>query len=228
MRQEIKHWHLKNHKLFDHFDDAELDSLCLITAYKKGIKNDVILFSQNDLKRLYTVKEGAIKICHQDQSGKEVITEILTEHDIFGYINLSESENRVLNEYAKVISDSVKICSFEVEKFKMVVQNNPNLSLKYSALIDEKLVSFQQKYSDLIFKDARTRIIEFFKKYAHYHAKQKPNGWEMEMLLTHQEIAEYTATSRQTVTTIINELINDNKITYFGRKIVVITDFTLL
>lgn len=218
MRQELKYWHLKNHKLFDHLTDEELESLCLITAYKKGSKNEVIHFSQSDYKRLYTVKEGSIKICFQDENGKEVITEILTEHDIFGYINLSETEPQKIHEYAQVLSDSVKICSFEIDKFKTVLQNNNSLSIKYSALIDQKLVSFQQKYADLIFKDARTRIQEFFKRYAQHHGKQTAFGWEMEMLLTHQEIAEYTATSRQTVTSIINELIREKIIAYDGRK----------
>jgi CRP-like cAMP-binding protein len=228
MKSELNYWHLKNHKLFDHLSDGELDSLCLITSYKKGTKNDIIHFSNADLKRLYTIKEGSLKICFQDENGKEVITEILTEHDIFGYINLSDNEPRILNEYAQVLSDSIKICSFEVEQFKYVVQNNPNLSLKYAALIDEKLVSFQQKYADLIFKDARTRIREFFKRYAQHHAKKTELGFEMDMLLTHQEIAEYTATSRQTVTSCINELIKENILSYEGRKKVLIPHLNVL
>ena len=205
-----------------------MESLCLITAYKKGNKNDSIHFSQTDLKRLYTIKEGSIKICYQDDNGKEVISEILTEHDIFGYINLSEIEPRKLNEYAQVLSDSVKICSFEIDKFKQVIQNNNFLSIKYSALINQKLVSFQQKYADLIFKDAKTRILEFFKRYAEHHATEISRRFEMDMLLTHQEIAEYTATSRQTVSSIINELIRDEVLIYQGRKKVIIPNLQLL
>ncbi len=228
MTQEIKYWHLKNHILFDHLTDDELEQLCLITAYKKGNKNDIIHFSQTDYKRLYTLKEGSIKICFQDENGREVITEILTEHDIFGYTNLSDTEPQKINEYAQVLSESVKICSFEIDKFKSVLQNNNSLSIKYSALIDQKLVTFQQKYADLIFKDARTRIQEFFKKYALHHGKETSLGWEMEMLLTHQEIAEYTATSRQTVTSIINDLIRENRIVYDGRKKVLIPHLDVL
>lgn len=228
MKEGIKYWYLRNHKLFDHLADHEVDSLCIISSFKQGNKNDIIHFSNNDRKRLYTIKEGTLKICHQDKDGKEVITELLTEHDIFGYINLEDSKSNSGDEYAKVLSDKISICSFEVENFKTVLQNDNDLSIKYFALINEKLVSFQQKYSDLVFKDVNTRVAEFFKRYAKHHSKSKNGVLEMEMMLTHQEIADYTASSRQSVTSIINKFVEEGKIIYEGRKKVIIPDISKL
>ena len=227
MREEIKYWYLKNHKLFDHLKDSDIDSLCLMSNFKQGDKNDIIFFSESEKKRLYTIKHGILKICHQDNEGKEVITEILSENDIFGYISLNNTE--VENEqYAKVLSDKLSICSFEVDRFKAVLQNNSDLSIKYSSLINEKLVSFQQKYSDLVFKDVNTRVAEFFKRYSKHHAKTVNGTLEMEMVLTHQEIADYTASSRQSVTSIVNKLVEEGKIIYEGRKKVIIPDINKL
>ncbi len=228
MREEIKYWYLKNHKLFDHLSDNDVDELCIISSYKQGDKNDIIYFSETDTKRLYTIKHGILKICHQDKEGREVITELLTEHDIFGYISLNNSDKNLNEQYAVVLSDKLSICSFEVEKFKNVLQNNGDLSIKYSELINEKLVSFQQKYSDLVFKDVNTRVAEFFKLYASHHAKAINGVLEMEMMLTHQEIADYTASSRQSVTTIVNRLVDEGKIIYEGRKKVIIPDIDKL
>jgi CRP/FNR family cyclic AMP-dependent transcriptional regulator len=228
MKEEMKYWFLRNHKLFDQLSDEEVDGLCIISSYKQGSKNDIIFFSENDKKRLYTIKQGILKICHNDKDGKEVITEILTEHDIFGCTNINDKSQGQIEEYAKVLSDEIRICSFEVDNFKTILQNNPDLSIKYSSLINEKLVSFQQKYSDLIFKDVNTRVTDFFKQYAVHHAKKVNNALEMEMILTHQEIADYTASSRQSVTSIINKLIAQGKIIYEGRKKVIIPDLTKL
>ncbi len=228
MREEIKYWYLKNHKLFDHLSDDDVDALCIMSNYKQGNKNDIIHFTDADKKRLYTIKQGVLKICHQDIDGKEVITEILTEHDIFGYISLNISDNNVNDQYAVVLSDNLSICSFDVEKFKHVLHNNGDLSIKYSELINEKLVTLQQKYSDLVFKDVNTRISEFFKRYANHHAKTVNGVLEMDMVLTHQEIAAYTASSRQSVTSIINKLVEEGKIIYEGRKKVIIPDINKL
>jgi CRP/FNR family transcriptional regulator, cyclic AMP receptor protein len=228
MKEEIKYWYLKNHKLFEHLSEQDVEALCLMSSFKQGNKNDIIYFSDSDKKRLYTIKEGILKICYQDIEGKEVITEMLTENDIFGYISLNSSDNTLKDQYAVVLSDKLSICSFDVENFKIVLEKNKDLHIKYSNLINEKLVSFQQKYSDLVFKDVNTRVAEFFKRYAHYHSKTVNGVLEMEMVLTHQEIADYTASSRQSVTSIINKLVEEGKVIYEGRKKVIIPDINRL
>ena len=165
---------------------------------------------------------GTVKICREDENGKEIITEMLTEGDIFGHMNTNA------NQYAKVLSDHVKLCFFELNNFMNVLKNNSGLALKYNEAMNEKLISFQQKYEDLIFKDVDTRVLDFFKKYAKHHGRPNGNSIEMEMMLTHQDIADYTASSRQSVTTIINRLVEKGKIVYEGRKKVIIPDLKSL
>ncbi len=217
--QDNRHWYLRNHKLFEQLNTLEIDALCIISNMKNASKNDIISFSETEIKKIFIVKSGTVKICREDTNGKEIISEILTEGDIFGHINTT-TNNKI--EYAKVISDDVKLCFFELENFKKVLHSNPALSISYSNIVNEKLISFQQKYEDLIFKDVDTRVHDFFKRYASYHGKANGDSVEMEMMLTHQDIADYTAASRQTVTTIINRLVESGKIIYEGRKKVII------
>ncbi|WP_317899379.1 Crp/Fnr family transcriptional regulator [Aurantibacillus circumpalustris] len=218
MTEDNKYWYLRNHKLFDQLSKNEVEDLCIISHMKSAEKNDIIFFSESEVKKIFILKYGTVKICREDKYGKEIITEMLTEGDIFGHINASSTKI----EYAKVLSDQVKLCFFEIDNFKSVLKNNPNLSLKYADAVNEKLISFQQKYEDLIFKDVDTRVLDFFKNYASHHGKVTGNMVEMEMMLTHQDIADYTASSRQSVTTIINKLVEKGKIVYEGRKKVII------
>jgi len=51
--------------------------------------------------------------------------------------------------------------------------------------------------------------------------------WVVRKFITHQEIANLTATSRQTVTTVLNELRADNLLT-FNRKRLLVRDLDLL
>jgi len=185
---------------------------------KSAEKNDVIYFSESEVKKIFIIKFGIVKICREDESGKEMITEMLTEGDIFGHLNTSGNRN----ECAKVLSDEVRLCFFEVPNFMTMLENNPNLAIKFADVVNEKLVSFQQKYEDLVFKDVDTRVVEFFRRYAKHHGKLDGNTVAMEMLLTHQGIADYTASSRQSVTTIINRLVEKGKIIYEGRRKVII------
>ncbi|PBQ30566.1 Crp/Fnr family transcriptional regulator [Sphingobacteriaceae bacterium] len=218
MTQDNKYWYLRNHKLFDQLNSKEIESLCIVSNMKNAEKNDVIYFSESEVKKIFILKVGTVKICREDQSGKEIITEMLTEGDIFGHLNSTGTSH----EYAKVLSDQVKLCFFEMPNFLNVLQNNPTLSLKYANAVNEKLLTFQQKYEDLVFKDVNTRVLDFFKVYAKHHGKSNGTSIEMEMLLNHQDIADYTASSRQSVTTIINRLVEKGKLVYEGRKKVII------
>ncbi len=216
MNQDNKYWYLKNHRLFDQLSQKEVESLSIISNMKNARKNEAIHFSESESKKLFVIKIGIVKICREDELGKEIITEMLSEGDIFGHINPAS------NQYAKVISDEVKLCFFEISNFMSVLKDNPALVLKYNEAVSEKLISFQQKYEDLIFKDVDTRVVDFFKRYAKHHGTFVGNLVKMEMFLTHQDIANYTATSRQSVTTIIKKLVDKGKIIYEGRKKVII------
>jgi CRP/FNR family transcriptional regulator len=224
MTQDNKYWYLRNHKLFDQLNSKEVEDLCIVSNMKNAEKNDVIYFSESEVKKIFILKVGTVKICREDESGKDMITEMLTEGDIFGHLNTTG--NRY--EYAKVLSDQVRLCFFEVPNFINVLQNNPTLSIKFADVVNEKLISFQQKYEDLVFKDVDTRVLDFFRRYAKHHGKINGNSIEMEMMLTHQDIADYIASSRQSVTTIINRLVEKGKIVYEGRKKVIIPDLKAL
>jgi CRP-like cAMP-binding protein len=73
----------------------------------------------------------------------------------------------------------------------------------------------------LVFKDARTRVVEFLKDEA--EEKGKKVGYETMIPnhLTHKDIASLTGTSRQTVTTILNDLRDKNIINFDRRKILI-------
>jgi CRP/FNR family transcriptional regulator, cyclic AMP receptor protein len=227
MELNTKYWHLRNHNLFSQLNEAEITNLCVITAYKKAQKNEIIYFSNQDLDRLYILKKGRIKIAYYDKNDNEVISEILMEGDIFGEVSLEKSKSES-NEFAQAMSNEVSMCSFSLENFKELLRQKPDLAITYSQKIGEKLRHISTKYSDLLFKDVKERVLAFFKRNAKFEGKWNGSRVELNMYLTHQDIANYTATSRQSVSTIIGELEKEGKIIYQGRRTVIIPDINLL
>lgn len=78
-----------------------------------------------------------------------------------------------------------------------------------------------------MFKDARTRLVDFIKELA--NDLGKPVGHEIliKHRLTHQEIANITAISRQKVTTLLNEMKHEDLI-HLERKSMLIRDLNVL
>jgi CRP/FNR family transcriptional regulator, cyclic AMP receptor protein len=83
------------------------------------------------------------------------------------------------------------------------------------------MLDMEQRLESLVFKDSRTRIIEFLKQLG--EKKGQRVGYEtlVRKFMTHQEIANLTATSRQTVTTVLNELRNKNVLTFNRRRLLI-------
>lgn len=214
---EVKYWYLRNHALFSHLNENEVQDLCVMSAYKKAKKNEVIYFSDQDISRIFILKEGRIKIAHYDERDTEIVSEILKEGDIFGEITLSGSKN-TSNEFAQALTEQVVMCSFTIANFEAVLKNNPLLAIEYTKKIGKKLTTIRNKYSDIVLKDVRTRIVEFFRNYALSEGNRKGQQVIIQTFLTHQDIANITAASRQTVTTVINQLQAENKLHYEGRK----------
>lgn len=227
MNSDLKYWYLRNHDLFNNLNEEEVNDLCIVSSFKKGKKAEIIYFSDQQIDRLYILKQGRIKIAYYDEKQEEIVSEILKEGDIFGELTLKQSDNKN-QEFAQVISDEVSICSFTLDNFLNVLRKKPDLAIAYTQMVGDKLKTMGAKYSDLIFKDVKTRVVNFFKLNAKNEGKWEGGKVELNMYLTHQDIANFTAASRQTVSTIISELIKDGRIIYDGRKKVVIPDITKL
>ena len=85
----------------------------------------------------------------------------------------------------------------------------------------DKLRKLEHRYANLVFKDVKARLKDFLKTWASSEGKDTEEGIMIKNYLTHNEIASLISSSRQTVTTIINELKESGVLTYSRSKIVI-------
>ncbi|HQW68679.1 MAG TPA: Crp/Fnr family transcriptional regulator [Flavobacterium sp.] len=225
MYDELKYWYLRDHKLFWTLSMSQIKQLCIITGFKKANKGDIIYFSSSDVPRIYLLKKGNIKIVSVDEEGNETIKEILQKGDLFGELSLENDGD--VNEYAKVLTDEVSICSFLLSDFEDLLVRNPSLALSYTKFVGLKMKRFKNNYSNLVSKDARTRLISFIKDWAEREGIQEGKKYTISNYLTQTDIAQIICTSRQTATLLLNELEEKNLI-YYNRKEIIIEDISKL
>lgn len=97
------------------------------------------------------------------------------------------------------------------------MQNNPMLAMNYAAQVSAKLRRLENRHSNLVFKDAKARLISFFKDWAHREGDRNGDTIVLTNYLTHNDIAGIISTSRQSVTTLLNEL-RDTGLLFYNRK----------
>jgi len=225
MYDELKYWYLRDHKLFRTLSFAQIKQLCIIVGFKKANKGEIIYFSNSEAPRIFLLKRGAIKIVSLDEEGNETIKDIIQKGDLFGELTL-ESDIQV-NEYAKVLTDEVSICSFLMSDFEDLMLRNPSLALGYTKFVGLKMKRLKNNYSNLISKDAKTRLKTFIKEWAEKEGNFEENKVTLENYLTQNDIAQIICTSRQTATTLLNELVESGLLEY-NRKEIIIPNVTLL
>ena len=223
MYEELKYWYLRDHKLFWTLNMSQIKQLCIITGFKKANKGDVIYFSSSDVPRIFLLKKGNIKIVSIDEDGNETIKEILQKGDLFGELSLETDENT--NEYAKVLTDEVSICSFLMSDFEDLLSRNPTLALSYTKFVGLKMKRFKNNYSNLVSKDAKSRLIGFLKDWANREGTFEENKVTLTNYLTQADIAQIICTSRQTATQLMNEL-EEKGLIYYSRKQIMIGDIS--
>ncbi|MFV8378137.1 Crp/Fnr family transcriptional regulator [Flavobacterium sp. LB3R33] len=225
MYEDLKYWYLRDHKLFRTLSFGQIRQLCIITGFKKAQKGEIIYFSSSDLPRIFLLKKGNIKIVAVDEDGNETIKDIIQKGDLFGELTLEADSQS--NEYAKVLSDDVAICSFLMSDFEDLLLRNPSLALSYTKFVGLKMKRIKNSYSNLISKDAKTRLFQFLKDWADKEGVRTENTVVIDNYLTQNDIAQIICTSRQTATHLLNEMETNGTIIY-SRKEIIITDISKL
>lgn len=225
MYEDLKYWYLRDHKLFRTLSFSQIKQLCIITGFKKASKGEIIYFSSSDVPRIFLLKKGNIKIVAVDEEGNETIKDIIQKGDLFGELTLENDKDS--NEYAKVLSDDVVICSFLMSDFEDLLLRNPSLALSYTKFVGLKMKRIKNSYANLVSKDAKTRLYQFLKDWAEKEGKQDGNKVTLENYLTQNDIAQIICTSRQTATQLLNEM-ESNGMLLYNRREIIINDITQL
>ena len=210
MATETKLWHLENFNLFKTL--SALEKITMSTKVKHDYlkKNEYIYFPEDPSSSIYFLKGGRVKIGTYSDSGKEIIKAILTPGEVFGELSLAGEEKR--NDFAIALDNKITVCSLSLEEMEAMIAKNPLIGLKITKLIGFRLQKIERRLESLVFKDARSRIIDFIIDLGNEKGKTIGKEILVKHNLTHAEIANLTATSRQTVTTVLNELKEQNQI----------------
>lgn len=225
METQFKSDFLRNFPLFEDLPSSELYKVANIIDKKESPKYHYIYQPGDLTDSIYFLERGTVKIGTHSDEGKEVIKSILHPKAMFGELSLLGEEKRT--DFAKSMDSTTTYYVMKVSAFHDIVRTNSNLSMKLIGMLGRRLKNTERRLESMILKDARARIIDFLKDNAKNQGRQV--GFEMLLKhsLTQQDIANFTGTSRQTVTSVLNDLKKSNLI-YFKRKSILIRDMSAL
>lgn len=213
-------WFLENIDVTGIFCPKKLNSQQSSLSHKNFKKGDYIYMPDQSSDKVFFLNEGRVKIGTYGENGKEITKAILNKGEVFGELAMIGEEKR--RDFAYAMEDS-QACVLTTEEMKKMMKDHNGLSLFFMKIMGSRVLEMEQRLESLVFKDSRSRIVEYLVELVKKSGQRVGYEWVVRKFITHQEIANLTATSRQTVTTVLNELRASNLLT-FNRKRLLVRD----
>ncbi len=212
-------WYFEKVDLYEMLCPHKVKNLAEKHQFHHYQKGDMIYFEDQLSTHIYLIANGRVRIGGFTDDGREITKAILLPGEIFGEMALMGEQIRT--DYAEAMDANVSVCPLTIEEMEDLMKNNRPLNLKIFKIIDLRFKKLERQVQSLVFKDARTRVIEFL--YDTAMEKGSRVGFEQMIPshLTHKDIASLTGTSRQTVTTVLNELRDANYVNFDRRRILI-------
>jgi len=217
-------WYLENIDVTDIFCPNKLLNSSSEHSSIKVSKGEYIYIPNDKSGSIYFITKGSVKIASQSEDDKEITKAILGKGEVFGELAIFGEEQR--RDFA-IATEDTELCVTDAKELKNMMREHSDISLFFMNLLGSKLLTMERRLESLVFRDSKTRVIEYLIHLV--ETKGSRVGFEhvVRGFTTHQEIANLTATSRQTVTTLLNDLRKKNIIT-FNRKNLLVRDLEQL
>ena len=221
MSDELKYYYLKIHPLFTTLTEEQVLSICMQVKVINMDRGETIHDGDGTLSKLYLLLKGKIKLTETDETGNELIKDILTEGECFG--DLSLEGFMPPGEQAVALLTNTVVGWFAVSGFKDILEHYPAVAVRYVQKVSNRLKRLEDRHADLVFRDARARLIRFIRDWARTDGSRIGDKIVLNNYLTHSDIAGFISTSRQSVNVLLNELRDSGKLSY-NRKRIELTD----
>lgn len=200
------------HKYKNYKKDHDFD------AYKKS---DYIYFEQDSANKVYLIEKGKVKIGYYSESGEEIVKAILSRGQLFGEKAILGERSR--DEFAQSIDNATSICPIGVETMHNLMRDNESFSFRIYKFIGFKLKKLERRLQLLLFKDAKTRLIEFLEELCEDYGYDCPKSGGHIIIhpYTQKDIASLIGISRPTLNILLNELKQEKHLDFNRKQIII-------
>ena len=212
-------WELEKVNLFKILCPHNYEKYSSCHILKDYKKNDYIYFEKDSANKVFLINKGKVKIGYYTEKGEEVIKAILGKGEIFGEKAILGVNKR--NDFAQSISSDTQVCILAKDTLLKLMKEDVSVSLKIYKFIGMRIKRIERRLEILLFKDTKTRLIEFLQDLKDEFGTYEENGKEVVIHpYTQSDIAKLIGTSRPTLNTFINELRQEKIIDFKGKKVI--------
>ncbi|HTZ16859.1 MAG TPA: Crp/Fnr family transcriptional regulator [Dissulfurispiraceae bacterium] len=210
---------LRRIPFFEGLSEKEFSDIKHIFVEKNYARNKTILLEEDTLNYMYIILSGKVKVVHSGLDGKEHIVAIHKKGDFFGEMALLDGKTSPATVVALEDTSVTIISKNDFEKY--LLKNDKILRQTVSALCG-RLREAWMMIKVLSLPNAEDRVRAVLNILSNYYGFRDIRGTVLSSNLTHQNIADYSFVSRETVTRLMNRLAKEGEIEILENRDIVL------
>lgn len=188
-------------------------------------KEKTIFFEGDQPEKLYFIEKGFVKLHHMSDDGKDTVIYLYGPGSILGVRALTSIE-RDLKHNAEALTD-VTIRTISRSEYLKILEQNPQFLVDLLHVFIDRLNYTEKKLEGFIIANTTARVANFLYNYTNRFCLDKKEPIQFPLGLTHQDIADFVGSLRETVTGAMKKL-EKEKIIAYQKKTIKILDLKKL
>jgi len=210
---------IRQHSLFTNLDE-QFGKICAFAKLVRLQKKNPVPLTSERKSRVYFLASGAARLVSVAAVGEDYVSDILVDGEPFGDFSLTGS---MPEGYIIGLRPSTHVFYFFTDDFKKLLNQYHQLSLNYNLIICNRLRYFQIRHYVWTRKDARERLLFFFRAWAACTGTRINDKVVLENYFSIGDIGDFIGVSRQFLHIMLNELKQEGFL-YYSRKQIWISD----
>ena len=201
------------------FGLADFEEVGLRAVERKFGPKDLIFTPGDRDDQLYFLLSGTVRLYKIYGDYKEATTALLKEGGIFGKLSLVEG--RWQDVFAETVTEA-RVASIQKAAIEQVIKSRPDFALKLFSSFSERLRQSDEVIESLLHREVATRLATLLINLADRFGTGNGTGTILDVRLTHQDLANMIASTREAVSKVMSEFQRDGYIEVRSRKIVIL------
>ena len=200
------------------FGLADFERADIRVAERRFKARDTIFTPGDPDDQLYFLLEGTIRLYKIYGDYKEATVALLREGGVFGKLSLVEG--RWQDVFAEAVTD-VRVAGVQKATLTEVVKRRPEFAVKLFASFSERLRQSDEVIESLLHREVSTRLATLLLNLGdRFGETNDGEGAVLDVRLTHQDLANMVASTREAVSKVMSEFQREGSIEVQNRKIV--------
>jgi CRP/FNR family transcriptional regulator len=198
------------------FNLEDFERAGLRVVERRFAPRDIIFTPGDPDDQLYFLLSGTVRLYKIYGDYKEATTALLKDGGVFGKLSLVEG--RWQDVFAEAVTES-RVAGIQKASLERVIKSDPEFALRLFSSLSERLRQSDEVIESLLHREVSARLATLLMNLSDRFGEE--DGETIGVRLTHQDLANMIASTREAVSKVMSEFQRDGPIEVRNRKIAI-------